>query len=157
MLDFIQRWFFDTEYNEGFKSIIDSLNSKMAANDFNIDFESAVKENLEKIFSVEQKNLLDKRILMSAYLKYLSGGKGNSWEEAQLLYSLYFDEDKKSKLAENIIRKSIYEYYVSLKFKYKEEHKMTNIFAMKNKSKTFELNPKQIDSAISIIENLWVK
>lgn len=153
MLDFIQRWFFDTEYNEGFKSIIDSLNSKMAANDFNIDFESAVKENLEKIFSVEQKNLLDKRILMSAYLKYLSGNK----KETQLLYSLYFDEDKKSKLAENIIRKSIYEYYVSLKFKYKEEHKMTNIFAMKNKSKTFELNPKQIDSAISIIENLWVK
>lgn len=153
MLDFIQRWFFDTEYNEGFKSIIDSLNSKMAANDFNIDFESIVKENLEKIFSLEQKNLLDKRILMSTYLKYLSGNK----EETQLLYSLYFDEDKKSKLAENIIRKSIYEYYISLKFKYKEEHKMTNIFAMKNKSKTFELNPKQIDSVISIIENLWVK
>lgn len=152
MLDFIQRWFFDTEYNEGFQSLIDDLNSKLAANDFSIDLESLVKENLDKIFSIKEKSLLDKRILMSAYLKYLSANK----EETQLLYSLYFDEDKKSKLAENIIRKSIYEYYVSLKFKYKEEHKMTNIFAMRNKPKTLELNPKQIDSAISKIEDLWV-
>ncbi len=90
---------------------------------------------------------------MSAYLKYLSGNK----DDTQLLYSLYFDEKKKSELTKNIIRKSIYEYYVSLKFKYKEEHKMTNIFAMKNRSKTVELTAKQIDSAISIIENLWVK
>lgn len=153
MLDFIQRWFFDTEYSEGFKSLIENLNSEIGAGDTDIDFESYVKENLENIFSSEQKNLLDKRILMSAYLKYLSNNK----EEAQLLYSLYLDEDKKSKLAKNIIRKSIYEYYVSLKFKYKEEHKMTNIFALRNKPKTLELSPKQIDSAISKIESLWVE
>lgn len=152
MLDFIQRWFFDTEYSEGFKSLIDNLNGELSANNFNIDLESTVKENLNNIFSIDQKNLLDKRILMSTYLKYLSGNK----EEAQLLYSLYFDEDKKSKLAENIIRKSVYEYYVSLKFKYKEEHKMTNIFALRNKPKTLELNAKQIDSVISKIESLWV-
>lgn len=153
MLDFIQRWFFDTEYNEGFKSLISDLNNKLTANDFNIDLESDVKENLDKIFTIEQKDLLDKRILMSAYLKYLSDNK----EEAKLLYSLYYDEDKKSKLAKNIIRKSIYEYYVSLKFKYKEEHKMTNIFAMKNKPKTIELTAKQIDTVISVIEKIWVK
>lgn len=152
MFDFIQRWFFDTDYSDEFKTLVDGINTKLGENDFNIDFEAAVKENLSNIFSVGQKNLLDKRILMSAYLKYLAGNK----DEAQLMYSLYFDEDKKSKLAENIVRKSIYEYYVTLKFKYKEEHKMTNIFAMKNKQKSFDLSEKQINSAIALIEKIWV-
>jgi len=153
MLDFIQRWFFDTEYSDEFKTLTDNLNKKLIVNDFNIDLESVVKENLDNIFTVKQKSFLDKRILMSAYLKYLAGKK----EESQLLYSLYLDEEKKSKLAENIIRKSIYEYYVSLKFKYKEEHKMTNIFALKNKPKTSEVSEKQINAVISKIEELWVK
>jgi len=152
MIDFIQRWFFDTEYSDEFKVLTDNLNKKLEANDFKIDLESIVKKNLGNIFSIEQKNILDKRILMSAYLKHLSGNK----EEAQLLYSLYFDEEKKSKLAENIIRKSIYEYYVTLKFKYKEENKMTNIFS-RNKTKSFDLTEKQINSVIALIEKLWVK
>lgn len=153
MLDFIQRWFFDTDYSDEFKALIESFNAKIGANDFNIDLETTVQESLDKIFSVEQKNFLDKRILMSAYLKYLSGDKN----EARFMYSLYFDEDKKSKLATNIIRKSIYEYYITLKFKYKEEHKMTNIFALKNKPKSSEISEKQINSMIVLIEKLWVK
>lgn len=153
MFDFVQRWFFDTEYNDDFKAFILGLNKKIEANDFSFDFDTIVNENIEKIFTSEQKNILDKRILMSAYLKYLSG----NIQEASLLFSLYHDEDKKSKLAENIIRKSLYEYYVTLKFKYKEEHKMTNIFAMRNKQKTSELTPKQIDTTVGIIEGLWVE
>lgn len=153
MLDFIQRWFFDTDYSDEFKALVEGFNAKLGENDLSIDLEAAVKENLSNIFSVEQKNLLDKRILMSAYLKYLASSR----DEAQLMYSLYFDEDKKSKLAENIIRKSVYEYYMTLKFKYKEEHKMTNIFAMKNKQKSFDLSEKQINAAIGLIEKIWVK
>lgn len=152
MLDFIQRWFFDTEYNNDFRNLVQDLNKKITMN-FDFDFEDAVEENFDNIFSVEQKNVLDKRILNSTYLMYLSGAKENT----QLLYSLYFDEEKKGELAKNILRKSIYEYYVALKFKYKEEHKMTNIFALKNKPQAQELSSKQIDSAISAIEKLWVK
>lgn len=153
MFDFIQRWFFDTEYNDDFKTLIQDLNKKLALNNLSFDFEDEVDENFANIFSVEQKDILDKRILNSAYLMYLSGQK----ENAQLLYSLYFDEDKKGEVAKNILRKSIYEYYVSLKFKYKEEHKMTNIFTLRNKPQTHELTSKQIDWAISAIEKLWVK
>ncbi|MEI8128392.1 MAG: hypothetical protein WCG95_02130 [bacterium] len=153
MLDFIQRWFFDVDYNEDFRFLISSLNSKISTNNFEFNLDEVVSENLVQIFTVEQKDLLDKRILMSAYLKYLSGNK----EDAQLLYSLYFEEKKKLQLSENIIRKSIYEYYVLLKFKYKEEHKMTNIFALRNKPKNFELTSKQIDLMISAIEKLWVE
>lgn len=152
MFDFIQRWFFDTEYSDDFKSMVEALNARMANNDFDIELDSIVEEGAKKIFTKEQKTILDKRILMCAYLRYLAGLKA----EAALLYSLYNDEDKKNLLAKNILRKSIYEYYVSLKFKYKEERKMTNIFAMRNKTKDLELSPKQIDLAISLIEGLWV-
>ena len=157
MLDFIQKWFFDTDYSDEFKNLISNLNSKFGENNFNIDPEDAIEAYLDKIFTSAQKDVLDKRILMSTYLKYLSKENANNNEEAALLYSLYFDENSKTKLAENIIRKSIYEYYVMLKFKYKEEHKMTNIFAMRNKQKDFELTEKQINSAISLIEKQWVK
>lgn len=152
-MDFIQRWFLDTEYSPEFKIIVEDLNSRMASNFFQFDLDEIVEANLEKIFSSKEKNLLDKRILMGAYLKFLEGSK----TEAQDLYSLYFDEDKKSELSKNIIRKSLYEYYVSMKFKYKEEHKMTNIFAMRNKPKPQEVSQKQIDLMISLIERLWVK
>lgn len=152
MFDFIQRWFLDTDYNSEFGALTEELNKELAANNFKIDFETIVKENSDRIFSNEEKNLLDKRILMCAYLKYLSGNT----QDTQILYSLYFDEDRKSKLIKNIIRKSIYEYYVTLKFRHKEDSKMTNIFALKNKPKTMELTPKQIDLTISIIESLWL-
>lgn len=157
MMDIVQKWFFDVEENEEFAGLIKSLNVEFGENRFDIDLENVVKDNFEKIFSSLQKSLLDNRILMSAYLKFLSEGRPNAHEEAQLLYSLYFDENQKAQLAENIIRKSIYEYYVTLKFKSKEENKMTNIFVMRNKHKTTTLTSKQIDAAISIIENFWVQ
>lgn len=153
MFDFIQRWFMDTDYNPEFKALVEELNQKAAIDNFKIDFDAVVKENTPEIFSNEERNMLDKRILMSAYLKYLS----NDFENSELLFSLYYDEDKKSQLAENIVRKSIYEYYVSLKFKYKDEKKTTNIFALKNKPKVQELTIKQLELMISIIESLWVK
>ena len=152
MFDFIQRWFLDSDYNPEFGVLTSELNKKILSNDFNIDFEKVIKDNFDKIFSDDQKNLLDKRILMCGYLKYLSANN----QDAQLLYSLYFDDNKKQKLAKNMIKKSIYEYYVTLKFKHKEDKKMTNIFALKNKPKVSELTPKQIDSVIELIEKLWV-
>lgn len=157
MFDFVQKWFFDTEYNAEFKELINKINLYIKSDRFDMDLDSLVKSSLDKIFTVEQKTFLDKRILMSTYLKYLSEGRPDVHEKAQLLYSLYYDEDKKSKLAENIIRKSIYEYYMTLKFKYKEANKTTNIFAMRNKPKDMELTNKQIDSMIEVIEQLWVK
>lgn len=152
MFDFVQRWFLDTEYSEEFGEVIDELNSKIKIDDFSMDFDEIIDKNLNEIFTKSQKKIWDKRLLTSAYLRYLAGNK----EEAQLLFSLYYDENQKLQLAKNIIRKSIYEYYVTLKFKYKEEHKMTNIFALRNKPKAIELTPKQIDLTISIIEGLWV-
>lgn len=152
MFDFIQRWFFDTEFDSEFKELITELNNKIK-NNSDIDFEEIVNKKVNDIYNQEQKSLFDKRLLMSAYLKELS----DKHEEAKLIYSLYLDEDKKSKLEKNTIRKSIYEYYVSLKFKSSEEQKTTNIFTMKNKPQILDLSEKQIESTISSIEKIWVK
>ncbi len=153
LMDFVQRWFLDTEYSETFKKLVDSMNSKILGDAFDYNFEEIVEESCENIFDAEEKTLLDKRILMSAYLKYLAAEN----EDAQILYSLYFDDEHKRELEKNIIRKSIYEYYMSQKFKYKDEHKMTNIFAMRNNQRSVLLSLKQIEHVISQIEKCWVK
>src|SRR5574344_239580 len=153
-MDFLQKWFFNIEYNADFRAIVENFNFQIKGNNFEFDLEKTVKEKTPYIFTSDEKNYLDKRLLMSAYLKYLAGEN----DDAQKLYSMYLDEDSKQLLSENIVRKSIYEYYVMLKFKSKEENKMTNIFALRNnKKKTVELTPKQIELMIGIIEGLWVK
>lgn len=150
--DFIQRWFLDTESNDEFNSLMNDLNDKFAADNFEVDFDSVIEENLDAIFSKKDRTIISKRILMCAYLKYLSACN----REAAMLYSLYFDDVQKAKLLENMLKKSIYEYYVSLKFKYKEENKTTNIFMVKKREKERKLSSKQIDAVISLIESLWV-
>ena len=151
MMDVVQKWFFDTDFSSAFKQMVFEMDSKFLKNDFSVDFEKSVQQNVSNIFTMNQVRSLNSRILLCAYLKYLS----KKDHDANLLFSLYFDEEKKAELMFNIVRKSVYEYYVSLKFKQKEENKMTNIFSLKNK-KTVELTPKQINLIIEIIESLWV-
>lgn len=151
--DFIQKWFLDTEYSDAFKDIIDNLNKSISENNLDFEFEQVIDDNMDSIFDSEQKDLLDKRILMCAFLKHLAGKKS----DAKLLYSLYYDEAKKYELSKNIIRKSIYEYYISLKFKYAEIKKTTNIFALKGTKDNLGLTPKQVDIVLSILNGLWVK
>lgn len=151
-MDFVQRWFLDTDFSDEFNTLMQSVNEKIKKNE-KVDYEIIVKNKSNEIFTEFEKKLLEERILMSAYLKHLAGKN----EDAQILYSLVFDENMKEEFRKNILRKSIYEYYVALKFKLKEENKMTNIFTKKNKAKISELSPSQINSAILQIENLWVK
>lgn len=152
-LEFLQRWFTDVDYNQEFKILIESIDASLLENNFEIDIEKTVKENSQNVFTNEDKKLLDKRILMCAYLKYLSGKNA----DAQMLYSLYLSEEEKTALTEQIIKKSIYEHYVSMKFKAKEDTRTTNIFTMKNKLKEKGLSLRQIESMISLIEDLWVE
>lgn len=151
--DFVQRWFFDPEYSDAFKALVGNLNASIVANNLDFEFEDIVDNNLSLIFDSEQKNLMDKRILMCAYLSHLAGKK----DAANLLYSLYFDEPQKLELAKNIIRKSIYEYYISLKMRLAEIKKTTNIFALKGSKDTIGLSAKQVDLVISILDSIWVK
>lgn len=150
---FVQRWFLDIEYSEEFAKFIKKLNEKFIKNDFDVDFEAQIVKYLPEIFSETEQNSIEERLLLSAYLEFLS----KDFIDAQILYALKFDEENKVKFYENMLRKSIYEYYILQKFNQKEEKKMTNIFALRNKQKEKGLSCLQTEKIISLIENLWVR
>ncbi len=150
---FVQRWFLDTEYSEEFEKFIQKFNERFINDDFDVDLEAEILDKLPEIFSEKERKSIEQRLLVSAYLEFLS----KDLIDAQILYALRFDEENKVKLYENMLRKSIYEYYILQKFKQMEEKKTANIFTLRNKPKQRSLSFVQIEKIISIIENLWVR
>ncbi len=137
--EFTLHWFLDYSYSDEFDQMIDRLNIKLQTPANKTDFEEIAKENLHKIFYPEERRVWGERLLMSSYLKLLTREN----ETAQRIYSLYFDEKAKDEFFTNIIRKSIYEYYFTLKYN-------TEL----NNGK-FSLN--ELDYIIKLIESKWVK
>ncbi len=137
--DFMEHWFLDSEYSTEFEAFIDKMNSLLKTEINNINFDTLVNENVDNIFYKEEKHTWKERLLISAYLKMLD--KKDS--EAQFIYSLYFDEYYVEEFYKNILKKSIYEYYFSLKFNTEE-----------NQNK-FTLD--ELDVIISKIEEKWVE
>ena len=120
---------------------------------YEIDLDQAIEDNFDELFTKKEHKRWTKRFLMSAYLKYLANEKG----EAQRLYSLYFDEKYTHEMLVNIVRKSIYEYYMGLKFRIKEASETTNIFARNREEVRSEFTMEALNKIISAIENKWVK
>ncbi len=148
-----QKWFMDTDFSDEFAEFIEKLNKRFLNNDFNVDFDEEIEKNLDKIYPLKDKKRWAKRILKSAYLKYLAHEK----VVAQRLYSLYFDEDSMKELYKNIVRKSVYEYYVLQKFKIKDKEQTTNIFARNKEEYSGEFTIDKIEKIIEMIESKWVE
>ena len=132
--------------------MITNLDDMVKNNDFSFDLEKLVEDSSSEIYDGDKLDLLDKRLLMSAYLKYLAGYK----TDASIIFSVYSNKKLKGELVKNILRKSIYEHYVSLKCKQTEEKKTTNIFSMKNKPQEPEMPLDKITKMIKKVEDLWV-
>ena len=127
--DFTSKWFIEYNYSDEFEAFL--------ANTKN-DFENAINKNFDEIFDIYEKSFWSNRILISSYLKLIS----NDVDTAKILYSIYFNENLKNELYKNIIRKSVYEYYVSLKYN----------TDMNNGKYTL----KELDETIQEIEELWI-
>ena len=84
----------------------------------------------------------------AAYLRYLKGDK----EFAQILYSL----EMNYAFLTNIIRKRIYEYYISKRYILKNQRKATNLFEQRLQPKSDDFELLQLDMIISSIEAKWV-
>ena len=127
--------------------MIKDLNEVFKANDFNVDLDKFLEENYSKVYTPEEIELWKNRFYLTAYLKQLEGDN----RKAQLYYSI---GDNKSFMM-NILRKSIYEYYVLQRWNLKNSANTTNMFKKdKNLSSEFEL--MQLDMIISTIESKWV-
>ena len=71
---------------------------------------------------------------------------------AQILYSL----GSNYSFLTNILRKSIYEYYVGRRFLLKNQRKSTNLFEQKMNAQPDDFKLLQLDMIISSIEAKWV-
>lgn len=150
--DIAQKWFIDTDFSDEFAEFISDINKEFRASKYNLNLDEVIENNLETIIPKKDEKRWKKRILTSAYLKYLANEKA----EAQRLYSLYFDETSLHNMFVNIIRKSIYEYYVGLKFRLKEEAETTSIFARNRAEIRREFTIDELGKIITEIENRWV-
>ena len=151
--DIAQKWFLDTDFSDEFADFITIINKEFKKENYEIDLDQAIEDNFDELFNKKEHKRWTKRFLMSAYLKYLANEKG----EAQRLYSLYFDEKYTHEMLVNIVRKSIYEYYMGLKFRIKEASETTNIFARNREEVRSEFTMEALNKIISAIENKWVK
>ena len=123
--DFAQKWFLDEHYSDEFEEMLeDNLQ----------DFEKLIENHVEKVFYPEEKAIWCERLINTAFLKLAQGDT----ETAQALYNLYFGE--KTEFFKNILRKSLYEYFVSLRY-----------------NNTSNLSTKEINDAIKNIEDMYVQ
>lgn len=150
--DIAQKWFLDTDFSDEFSEFISMLNKEYHSANYEQDLDEAIKNNIEKIIPKKDTKKWKNRILTSAYLKYLANEKA----EAQRLYSLYFDDESMKKMFVNIVRKSIYEYYMGLKFRIKEESETTSIFSRNRAELRREFTLDELEKIIKFIEDKWV-
>ena len=146
--DYVQNWFFDEITSEEFKTFINKLSSEYKANNFDVDLDKFIADNFDSIYTA--KELAYKLITfnIAAYLRMLKGDK----ELAEIFYSL----GSNYAFLTNIIRKSIYEYYVGKRYILKNQRNTSNVFEKKMQPNVDDFQLLQLDMIISSIEARWV-
>lgn len=137
--DFMDHWFLDAHYSTEYEETIDMLNGKLKTDLENTDLDKFINENLNKIFYQEEKDNWKKRLLVCAYLKMLD----KKDHEASNILAIFNDNSVFKAMLTNILRKSIYEYYFSLKYNTEEN------------ADKFTLN--ELEAIIEKIESKWVQ
>ena len=125
-------WFLDANYSDEFEDLIKELKTSE-----NLD--ELVSKNLNKIFYEEEKLSWVKKLKMAAFIKY-SIGKD---DESSMILGLTQDENLMNELFENILKRSIYEYLMTIKYN-KDQN-------------TEQFTIDEIDSKIKYIEEKWVQ
>ena len=125
-------WFLDGNYSDEFEDLVVEMKSTK-------DLDALVEKYLPNVFYAEEKESWIDKLLMSAYIKY-SIGKD---DEASLVYGLSQDENLLAELFNTILKRSLYEYLMTIKY-----NKEMN---------TENFTPDEIDEKINYVEEKWVK
>lgn len=125
-------WFLDGDYSDEFDELL--KNSKG-----NEDLNSVINFYADKIFYKEEKDSWIKKLCMSAYIKLVLDKK----DEAEQIYSLIFNSKLLEQFFDNLLKRSIYEYFMTIKY-----NKDMNVFGYSD---------DEIISKIDYIEKNWVK
>lgn len=147
LADKVQSWFYDVNTSDSFDKMIQELNKAFKENNFDIDLDKFISDRYSSIYTPEEIEIWKNRYYLTAFLLQLQGDK----KLAQKFYSLMDNKD----FLTNILRKSIYEYYVLQRWQLKNSANTTNMFQRHEMEKSeFEL--MQLDMIISTIESKWV-
>lgn len=125
-------WFMDIEYSDEFSELIHCLKTEN-----NLD--KLITENFDKIYTEEEKQSWKEKLIFSTYIKHVIGKD----DEASEIYTSVLDNNIFTQLLENILKRSIYEYLVLIKY---------------NKDLNKEMfTDEDISFRIEYIEKNWVK
>ena len=144
----VQNWFFDEITSPEFKLFIDKLSKEYKNNNFNVDLDKFIADNFNSVFTAEELAYCIVTFNTAAYLRFIKGDK----ELARVFYSL----NTNYAFLTNILRKSIYEYYVGKRYVLKNQRKASNLFEKKLQPKADDFELLQLDMIISSIEARWV-
>jgi hypothetical protein len=146
--DYVQNWFFDEITSREFSSLISKLSKAFKEQNFNVDLDRFLADHFDSVYTAKELAYQMVTFNIAAYLRFLKADK----ELAQVLYSL----GTNYAFLTNILRKSIYEYYVGKRYLLKNQRNASNLFEkkMQGEKKDFEL--LQLDMIISSIEARWV-
>ena len=145
--EYVQNWFFDEITSDTFSSFIEKLSKTYKDNNFDVDLDKFVADNFDSIYNAQELAYKLITFNIAAYLRLTKGDE----EYAQIFYSL----GSNYQFLTNIIRKSIYEYYVGRRYILKNQRNASNIFGQKT-SVTDDFKLLQLDLIISSIEARWV-
>lgn len=145
---YVQNWFFDEVTSPEFKIFIDKLSQEFKSNNFQVDLDKFVADNYNLIYTAKELAYQMVTFNIAAYLRQLK----NDNDLAQVLFSL---NDNYAFLT-NILRKSIYEYYVGRRYLLKNRRDTSNLFEKKMQSNDEDFKLLQLDMIISSIEARWV-
>lgn len=148
MSEYVQNWFFDEITSDEFKIFIEKLSAEFRANNFSVDLDKYIADNFDSIYTAQELAYKLITFNIAAYLRFIKGDK----DLAQVLYSL----GSNYSFLTNILRKSIYEYYVGKRYILKNQRKASSIFEKKTQGNTDDFKLLQLDMIISSIEARWV-
>ena len=147
--DYVQNWFFDEITSDEFNSFIEKLSQTYKENNFDIDLDKFIADNYDSIYTAQELAYKLITFNIAAYLRLTKGDK----ELAQTFYSL----GSNYAFLTNILRKSIYEYYVGRRYILQNQRQTSSVFAQQNPSEADSLKLLQLDIIISSIEAKWVE
>lgn len=149
--NYADKWFFDLGYNDEFDVLLVSIiNQIKREGDFLIESaEDVIECRFEDIFSLKMIEEIDFRLLMSAFLANQLSDKLNS----AILASLVKDSEVKKLFLTNILKKSVYEFFLREKERLTVENQNTTIFTQKKEKSDFSL--EMLDKILLSIEDGW--
>ena len=142
---YFEKWFFSVSDNEKFAALIDKIADDKICDIKQI--ETLLNENMPQIFDDAFLKILNRRLLVSAHFARLN----NEQTFADMLYSLIDESECKNCFKEDMLKKSIYEYFLSQKDRYES----IKIARRANKDLQ-EIDIKYVENCIKEIEKNWV-